>query len=90
MKRLRFDVPNDNIHLVVSDINMPVLDGRAMLRRIRASPRLNHVPVIVVSSLVNDELRADLLKIGASVVLSKPISPQNIIRACATLEAENA
>ncbi|MEL6345361.1 MAG: response regulator [Myxococcota bacterium] len=80
---------DNTIQLVVSDINMPILDGRAMLRRIRASPRLNHVPVIVVSSLVNDDARAELLQIGASVVLGKPISPKLMIDACATVSAES-
>lgn len=74
------------VDLVVSDLNMPNLDGRAMLRRLRASPKLCQVPVIVVSSLVNDESRAELLRIGASVVLPKPLSPQAMTDACASLE----
>lgn len=77
---------SNDVDLVVSDLNMPNLDGRAMLRRLRASPRLCLVPVIVVSSLVNDESRAELLRIGASVVLPKPLSPQAMTNACASLE----
>jgi len=76
-----------DISLVVADLNMPVLDGWSLLRRIRTSPRLRHVPVIVVSSLINDESRADLYRIGASSVLGKPLSPKAMIAACFALEA---
>ena len=71
---------------IISDLNMPVLDGRSMLRRVRASPRLCHIPVIIVSSLVNDERRADLTQLGAAAVVGKPITPQVILSLCAALE----
>lgn len=74
------------IDVIISDLNMPVLDGRSMLRRIRASPRLCHIPVIIVSSLVNDERRADLMQLGAHAVVSKPLTPQMMLSLCATLE----
>ncbi|MCX6640567.1 MAG: response regulator [bacterium] len=61
--------------LLVTDLNMPEMDGTTLLKRIKASPRTTDLPVLVVSSLSNPAKEAELLALGAFAVLSKPISP---------------
>lgn len=57
--------------LVVSDWQMPRLDGVGLTRRIRASPTLNRMPVILVTSLDSPEERAEGLEAGADGYLVK-------------------
>jgi two-component system chemotaxis sensor kinase CheA len=57
--------------LVVTDVQMPRLDGLGLTRRLKGDPRLSHVPVILVTSLDTSEDRAAGLKAGADGYLVK-------------------
>lgn len=74
------------IDLVVVDLNMPVMDGRTLIRFMRSSPRLNAIPIIVVSSLVNESSAGELMSMGATTVLKKPLSPAAMAAAIAELQ----
>lgn len=80
----------ESIDLVVSDLNMPVMDGRTLLRFMRSSPRLNAIPVIVVSSLVNEAAEEELRGMGATAVIRKPLSPAALAAAITSMEAATA
>jgi len=60
-----------NAQLVVSDVQMPRLDGLGLTRRIKADPRLRALPVILVTSLDAPEDRAAGLEAGADGYLVK-------------------
>lgn len=57
--------------LVVSDVEMPRMDGFALCRAIRGSPRLKQLPVILVTALEREEDRALGLEAGADAYLGK-------------------
>jgi two-component system chemotaxis sensor kinase CheA len=57
--------------LVVTDVQMPRLDGVSLTRRLRADPKLSHVPVVLVTSLDAPEDRAAGLAAGADGYLVK-------------------
>jgi two-component system chemotaxis sensor kinase CheA len=57
--------------LVVSDIHMPRLDGLGLTRRLKADPKLSHVPVILVTSLDGPEDRSAGVEAGADGYLVK-------------------
>ncbi|MFZ0389699.1 MAG: response regulator [Calditrichia bacterium] len=67
LKRQSFD-------LVFTDLNMPEMDGENLLKRIKASPRLNHIPVVVISSLGNPAREKRLVSENALAVFTKPVS----------------
>jgi len=60
--------------IVFSDQNMPKLDGEGLLRRIKSSPKLNHIPVVIISSKTNSATERKLIADHAEAVLSKPLS----------------
>ncbi len=69
--------------LIVLDLNMPELDGRQTLKRIKADPRFESIPVIIVTTSAN-KIDMDVCKrLGASLYLTKPDTHsewQNIVR----------
>lgn len=63
---------NQIVDLVISDIEMPEMDGHALTSRIRETPALKKLPVVLFSSLITDALRAKGIKVGADRQVSKP------------------
>ena len=57
---------------VVTDIEMPQMDGHRLTKLIKGDPVLNKLPVILFSSLINDEMRRKGEQVGADAQLSKP------------------
>ncbi len=66
---------------VLLDIQMPVMDGFEVLRRIHSSPLLSQLPVIVVTGSEDEETRMKALEYGANDFVTKPYNPE-IIRHC--------
>ncbi len=60
------------VDLVISDIEMPEMDGHALTSKIRENPALHKLPVVLFSSLITDALRAKGIKVGADRQVSKP------------------
>ena len=65
------------VDLLLLDINMPVMNGEEMLRRVRASPETESLPVIVVSTEGSETRLAALQELGASIV-HKPFAPETL------------
>lgn len=61
--------------LLITDLNMPVMDGEVLLKWVKANPRLTDLPVLVITSAGNPAKEAQLLALGAIAVLNKPVSP---------------
>lgn len=58
--------------LVISDIEMPRVDGMHLLSRVKADTTLKNVPVLMFSSLGSESNRTKALKLGAAELISKP------------------
>src|SRR3954454_6163012 len=65
--------------LILMDIQLPVLDGYEATRRIKADPKLNAIPIIVVTSyaLSGDEQKAEAA--GCDAYVTKPYSPRALL-----------
>ncbi len=61
-----------NVKMIISDIEMPQMDGHHLLTLVRADQRLKEVPLVFFSSLINDETRRKGESIGANGQISKP------------------
>ncbi|MDO4754585.1 MAG: response regulator, partial [Bacillota bacterium] len=62
----------EDVNLVITDIEMPVLDGHALTRRIKEHKVLRAMPVVIFSSLITGALRHKGDSVGADAQLSKP------------------
>lgn len=63
---------HDLVRIVISDIEMPMLDGFTLTRRIKEDPVLGTIPVILYSSIITDELRHKGEFVRADDQVSKP------------------
>jgi len=65
--------------LILMDIELPGLDGYEVTRRIKANPRLHHIPIIAVTSyaLSGDDIKA--LEAGCDAYLAKPFDPEELL-----------
>ncbi len=70
----------DYVNLVISDIEMPEMDGHELTRRIKADPVLQKLPVVLFSSLISDVVKQGGLKAGADDQISKPDLPHLAVR----------
>ena len=62
----------EKVKLVITDIEMPQMDGHRLTKLIKDSAAFSHIPVVIFSSLVNDEMRKKGEALGADAQLSKP------------------
>jgi len=65
--------------LVLSDIMMPVMDGKAMIEQIRSSAQTSRLPVIFLSARAGEEARIDGLEAGADDYLVKPFPAAELL-----------
>ena len=72
-------INDNNIDLVLTDLNMPKVDGEELLIKIRKLKTMDELPVIVVSSNKEHSQIARLLKLGANDYLTKPFFKEELI-----------
>lgn len=63
---------SEAVQLVVTDIEMPQMDGHHLTKRIKGNKELSKLPVIIFSSLITDDLRHKGQMVGANAQVSKP------------------
>jgi signal transduction histidine kinase/ActR/RegA family two-component response regulator len=71
--------------LVMTDVIMPVMDGLALIQRLRADPRLSTIPIVVISASATDDDRLTALESGANAFLAKPVEQFALLEALGVL-----
>ena len=70
----------NHVQMVVTDIEMPQMDGHHLTKKIKSHPDLQKLPVIIFSSLITDDLRHKGDQVGAEDQISKPEIAELILR----------
>ena len=65
----------NSIDLVLTDLNMPVMDGEELLTAVRSDGKYDDLPLVVITSAGNVPKEEQLRQAGATAILGKPISP---------------
>jgi diguanylate cyclase (GGDEF)-like protein len=65
--------------VLLLDIQMPELDGFAILEEMRADPVLRYIPTIVLTSAIDSETKLRALELGASDFLNKPVDASELV-----------
>jgi two-component system chemotaxis response regulator CheY len=66
--------------LIVTDLNMPNMDGLQMIRALREQPSQAGVPIIFLTTESDDAMKAQAKAAGATGWLVKPFQPEQLIR----------
>lgn len=61
-----------NVRCIITDIEMPIMDGHRLTKLVKTDEKLKDIPLVIFSSLVNDEMRKKGELLGADAQLSKP------------------
>lgn len=63
---------DEHVRLIITDIEMPLMDGHRLTKLVKNDPATENIPIIIFSSLVNEEMRKKGEALGADAQLSKP------------------
>jgi CheY-like chemotaxis protein len=72
--------------LILLDLNMPGIDGRQVLERIKADPKLRSIPVIILTTSSDSKDVEQCYNIGASTYIQKPVSFEGLTEAIRTMK----
>lgn len=62
----------EKLNCIITDIEMPLMDGHRLTKLVKSDAALKEIPVIIFSSLVNEEMRIKGEQLGADAQLTKP------------------
>ena len=71
-------LPSINVDLIITDLNMPNVDGFELIRTVRENNIYDDIPIIVLSSLGSEKDIERGLSLGANSYLVKPFDPKKI------------
>ncbi|MGO5022867.1 chemotaxis protein [Lawsonibacter sp. LCP25S3_G6] len=63
---------DSQVAIIITDLEMPQMDGHRLTKLIKSSRELQHIPVVIFSSLITEEMRRKGQEVGADEQLSKP------------------
>jgi two-component system chemotaxis response regulator CheY len=67
------------VNLVITDLNMPNLDGIGLIRSVRANPALKGLPIVMLTTESQDSRKQEGRAAGATGWIVKPFTPQQIL-----------
>ena len=65
--------------IILTDINMPIMDGLKLVKRVRTDPVHKDVPIVVITTESAEEDRQRALSLGANAYITKPIQAPQVI-----------
>lgn len=73
-RQIELDLPD----VLITDVEMPGMDGFELTRQVRSNPRTAHIPIVMITA-DDEKHRADALEAGVSVLLSKPYPEDQLL-----------
>lgn len=68
----------ENVHLIVSDVMMPVMDGFELCKSVKSDFHHSHIPVILLTAKNTLQSKIEGLELGADAYIDKPFSPEHL------------
>jgi len=66
------------VNLIMSDLNMPYMDGIELVKTLKSDPTLSHIPVLMVTTEADPEERQKAMEAGANAYLVKPVTAETV------------
>lgn len=74
------DAESSGVQVIVTDLNMPRMDGYELIQQVRANRRLSAIPIIVVSADTDPATPGRIAALGVEAFFPKPFSPAQVRR----------
>ncbi|MBU2760042.1 response regulator [Acidithiobacillus sulfurivorans] len=75
----------DKVHLIISDVNMPNMDGIQFVKTLKQKPEYKFTPVIMLTTEAEEEKKREGQAAGAKAWVIKPFQPQQMLAAVSKL-----
>ena len=69
----------ETFQLVLTDLNMPFMDGIEFLKTMKSNPGTSHIPALMLTTETDEEERQRALQAGADGYLSKPVTAEVVV-----------
>ena len=66
--------------LIITDLNMPVMDGLTMIRQLRSKPALAGVPILFLTTESDAGIKGEAKAAGATGWITKPFDPEQLVK----------
>lgn len=76
MKKLNEDNP---VHMMITDLNMPNMDGIELIKNVRSNPKYKFMPIIMLTTESQDERKQEGKAAGATGWIVKPFKPEQLL-----------
>jgi two-component system chemotaxis response regulator CheY len=76
-------VQGKSVNLVITDLNMPVMDGMSMIRQLRAKPEFKFTPILMLTTESQQEKKQEGKAAGATGWIVKPFNPEQLLQVVA-------
>lgn len=70
-------LPHSDAEIIITDVVMPGMSGFELCKHIKAG-EMSHLPVVLISGVVDDEVNAQAARAGASMIVTKPFTPEEL------------
>ncbi|MCX8031210.1 MAG: response regulator [Thermodesulfovibrionales bacterium] len=65
-----------DVNLIMSDLNMPFMDGIELVKNLKNNPTTSHIPILMVTTEADPEEKQKAMEAGASAYLVKPVTAE--------------
>src|SRR5438105_1305615 len=72
--------PGGKVDLIVTDLNMPVMDGLTFIRQVRTRPHLKFTPILMLTTESQESRKAEGKAAGATGWIVKPFHPEQLMK----------
>ncbi len=72
-------LPREKVDLIITDINMPDINGLELISYVRSNPAYRSIPLFIISTESSEKDREKGLTLGANEYLFKPFEPQQLL-----------
>ena len=69
-----------NPDVIVSDIKLPVIDGKDFLKNLKTSAIYSEIPVVIISSWTDGQTQQECEQAGADAYINKPFNPEKLVK----------
>lgn len=73
-------VQGKSVNLVITDLNMPVMDGMTLIRALRAQPAFKFTPILMLTTESQQEKKMEGKSAGATGWIVKPFNPEQLLQ----------